>query len=63
VLSGGFERFFQRMGTPTDSAAADQPPFIPDLNRILAAGQARRPGRLHIGSDHFAVRFARFIPT
>jgi hypothetical protein len=40
VLSGGFERFFQRMGTATDSAAADQPPFIPDLDRILAAGQA-----------------------
>jgi quercetin 2,3-dioxygenase len=39
VLSGGFERFFQRMGTPADSAAADQPPFIPDLDRIMAAGQ------------------------
>jgi len=40
VLSGGFERFFQRMGTPADSAAPDQPPFIPDLDRIMAAGQA-----------------------
>jgi quercetin 2,3-dioxygenase len=39
VLSGGFERFFQRMGTPADTADAGQPPFIPDLNQILAAGQ------------------------
>ena len=39
VLSGGFERFFQQMGTPADTATADQPPFIPDLDRILTAGQ------------------------
>jgi hypothetical protein len=39
VLSGGFERFFQRMGTPADTADAGQPPFIPDLSQILAAGQ------------------------
>jgi quercetin 2,3-dioxygenase len=39
VLSGGFERFFQRMGTPADTAEPGQPPFIPDISRILAAGQ------------------------
>jgi quercetin 2,3-dioxygenase len=39
VLSGGFERFFQQMGTPADTAAADQPPFIPAVDRIMAAGQ------------------------
>ena len=39
VLSGGFERFSQRMGTPVDSAAPGQPPFVPDLDRIMAAGQ------------------------
>ena len=39
VLSGGFERFFQHMGTPTDHATKDQPPFIPDLPRMQAAAQ------------------------
>ncbi|HEY6791748.1 MAG TPA: cupin domain-containing protein [Trebonia sp.] len=39
VLSGGFERFLQHMGTATDTAAPDQPPFIPDLDRIQAAGR------------------------
>jgi quercetin 2,3-dioxygenase len=39
VLSGGFERFFQQLGTPADTGAAGQPPFIPDLDRIMAAGQ------------------------
>jgi quercetin 2,3-dioxygenase len=39
VLSGGFERFFQHMGTPADTAAPGQPPFIPALDRIIAAGQ------------------------
>jgi hypothetical protein len=29
----------QRMGTPADTADAGQPPFIPDLSQILAAGQ------------------------
>jgi quercetin 2,3-dioxygenase len=42
VLSGGFERFFQQMGTPADSDAEDQPPFIPDFGRIRAAAQAHR---------------------
>jgi quercetin 2,3-dioxygenase len=40
VLSGGFERFFQQMGTPADTAGPGQPPFIPPLDRIIAAGQA-----------------------
>jgi quercetin 2,3-dioxygenase len=42
VLSGGFERFFQQMGTPADSDAEDQPPFIPDFGRMRAAAQAHR---------------------
>jgi quercetin 2,3-dioxygenase len=42
VLSGGFERFFQHMGTPVDSAAPGQPPFVPDLDRIMAAGQRHK---------------------
>ena len=40
VLSGGFERFFQHMGTPADSDADSQPPFIPDFPRMQAAAQA-----------------------
>ena len=39
TLSGGFERFFQHMGTPTDSGPAQQPPFIPDFPRMQAAAQ------------------------
>jgi quercetin 2,3-dioxygenase len=39
TLSGGFERFFQHMGTPTDHATKDQPPFIPDFPRMGAAAQ------------------------
>ncbi|MGY1625168.1 quercetin 2,3-dioxygenase [Geodermatophilus sp. SYSU D00965] len=39
VLSGGFERFFQHMGTATDAATAQQPPFIPDFPRMQAAAQ------------------------
>jgi quercetin 2,3-dioxygenase len=39
TLSGGFERFFQHMGTPTDSTSPDQPPFIPDFPRMQAAAQ------------------------
>jgi hypothetical protein len=39
TLSGGFERSFQQMGTPTDHATTDQPPFIPDLPRMQAAAQ------------------------
>ena len=39
TLSGGFERFFQHMGTVTDHATTDQPPFIPDFPRMQAAAQ------------------------
>ena len=40
VATGGFERFFQQMGQPTDHATPDQPPFIPDFPRMQAAAQA-----------------------
>ena len=39
VLTGGFERFFQHMGTATDHATRDQPPFIPDFPRMKAAAK------------------------
>jgi quercetin 2,3-dioxygenase len=39
VLSGGFERFFQHKGRPTDHGTAEQPPFIPDFPRMQAAAQ------------------------
>ena len=39
TLSGGFERFFQHMGTETDHPTKDQPPFIPDFPRMQAAAQ------------------------
>lgn len=39
VLSGGFERFFQHMGTETDHATTEQPPFVPDFPRMQAAAQ------------------------
>jgi quercetin 2,3-dioxygenase len=39
VLSGGFERFFQHMGRPTDHGTAQQPPFVPDFPRMQAAVQ------------------------
>jgi quercetin 2,3-dioxygenase len=40
VATGGFERFFQQMGQPTDHGSPDQPPFIPDFPRMQAAAQA-----------------------
>ncbi len=40
VATGGFERFFQQMGTPTDHATLDQPPFVPDFPRMQAAARA-----------------------
>ncbi len=39
VMTGGFERFFQHMGTVTDNGTKDQPPFIPDFPRMKAAAQ------------------------
>ncbi|PRY18377.1 quercetin 2,3-dioxygenase [Kineococcus rhizosphaerae] len=38
VVSGGFERFPQRMGTPTDHAGA-QPPYVPPIPDLLAAAR------------------------
>lgn len=42
VASGGFERFFQHMGTPTDTADADSPPYVPEPARMQAAAQRHR---------------------
>jgi quercetin 2,3-dioxygenase len=42
VMTGGFERFFQHIGTATDHPTRDQPPFIPDLPRMKAAAQQHR---------------------
>ena len=39
TMTGGFERFFQHMGTLTDHNTRDQPPFIPDFPRMQAAAQ------------------------
>ena len=39
VSSGGFERFFQTMGTKVDDPTADTPPFVPDGPRMGAAAQ------------------------
>jgi quercetin 2,3-dioxygenase len=39
TMTGGFERFFQHMGQPTDTASPDQPPFVPDFPRMQAAAQ------------------------
>jgi quercetin 2,3-dioxygenase len=41
VVSGGFERFFQEMGAPTD-VPGEQPPFVPDLPRMQAAAREHR---------------------
>jgi quercetin 2,3-dioxygenase len=40
TATGGFERFFQLFGTPTDTIDMDSPPFIPDFPRMQAAAQA-----------------------
>ena len=42
TMTGGFERFFQHMGTVTDHATTRQPPFVPDLARMQAAAQEHR---------------------
>ncbi len=39
TLSGGFERFFQHVGQPTDHPTREQPPFVPDFPRMQAAAQ------------------------
>jgi len=40
VCTGGFERFFQQIGQPTEHATAEQPPFVPGFPRMAAAAQA-----------------------
>jgi quercetin 2,3-dioxygenase len=42
TMTGGFERFFQHMGTVTDHSTKDQPPYIPDFGRMTAAAQEHR---------------------
>lgn len=42
VASGGFERFYQQMGTPADTIDPDSPPSVPDFPRMQAAAQAHR---------------------
>jgi hypothetical protein len=32
TATGGFERFFQSFGTPTDTMDTESPPFIPDFH-------------------------------
>lgn len=46
VVTGGFERFFQHMGAPTDSAEPGRP-FVPDPERMRAAAQQHRMRFLH----------------
>src|ERR1700689_5385083 len=58
VLSGGFERFFQQMGTPADSGDPEQPPFIPDFPRKPAAGDIRHT-QLHKIFDSPETRATR----
>lgn len=42
VATGGFERFFQQMGTPADTIDPDSPPFVPDFPRMAAAAEAHQ---------------------
>lgn len=49
TASGGFERFFAAMGTPTDHPTPGGPPFVPDGARIAAAAAAH--------DNHFLPEF------
>jgi quercetin 2,3-dioxygenase len=40
VSTGGFERFFQEMGTLADRIDLESAPFVPDFPRMQAAAQA-----------------------
>ena len=42
VATGGFERFFQQMGTPADTIDPNSPPYIPEFPRMKAAAEAHR---------------------
>lgn len=39
VSNGGFERFFQEMGTLADSIDPDSPPYVPGFPQMKAAAQ------------------------
>jgi len=40
VATGGFERFFQQIGQPTDHYTTDQPPGIPEFPGAIAVAQS-----------------------
>jgi quercetin 2,3-dioxygenase len=40
VCSGGFERFFAAAGRPAPGAELPQPPYVPPMEQLLAAGDA-----------------------
>lgn len=42
VSSGGFERFFQQMGTLADRIDESTPPFVPEFPRMRAAAEGHR---------------------
>ena len=42
TATGGFERFFQHMGTLTDRVDPASPPYVPDFPRMGAAAQRHR---------------------
>lgn len=50
VSSGGFERFFQEMGTLADSIDPDSPPFVPEPDRMRAAAE-RHDMRFDVGFE------------
>jgi quercetin 2,3-dioxygenase len=49
VATGGFERFFQHMGTPADTAEEGTPPYVPD------------PGRMQAAAERHDMRFRRDV--
>lgn len=42
ATTGGFERFFQHIGTPTDHVDPTSPPFVPEFPRMAAAAEQHR---------------------
>jgi quercetin 2,3-dioxygenase len=40
VATGGFERFFQMLGTPADTIDPSSPPYVPEFPQMKAAAQA-----------------------
>ena len=39
AATGGFERFFQQMGTPADTIDMQSPPYVPEFPQMRAAAQ------------------------